>query len=95
MADRGCEFAGSPRGATDSLGAARLPGYLRLDLGIRARWRIRVVGRATELAVFGTLTNVFAHTNVLTTAPDLNTGTRSAVTMRSRVPLVIGVNWAF
>jgi hypothetical protein len=97
VADQGCEFAGSPRTNVDSLGAARLPGYLRLDLGVRRRWSIRIADRISELAVFGTLTNVFARTNVLTFAPspDASTGAPAPVTLRSRVPLVIGVDWAF
>jgi hypothetical protein len=95
MTDRGCEFAGSPRANPDSLGATRLPGYLRLDLGVRSRWRVRVAGRTTELAVFGTVTNILDRTNVLTFAPNPATGIRTPVTMRSRAPLVVGVDWAF
>jgi len=95
VADRGCEFAGSPRTTGDSLGASAVPGYVRFDIGIRSRWRLRIAGRTTELAVFGTLTNVFARTNMLTLAPDPVTGARAPVTLRSRVPLVIGVDWSF
>jgi len=94
VADRGCEFAGSPQTA-DSLGATRVPGYLRFDLGIRTHWSFQVAGRTTDLAVFGTVTNVFGRTNVLTIAPDPITGTRTPVTLRSRVPLVVGIDWAF
>ena len=95
VADRGCEFAGSPRTTGDSLGVTAVPGYVRFDIGIRSRWRLRIAGRTTELAVFGTLTNVFARTNMLTLAPDPITGARAPVTLRSRVPLVIGVDWSF
>ena len=95
--DRGCEFAGSPRTNPDSLGAISLPAYVRVDVGIRSRWNVRVAGRATELALFGTLTNIFARSNALTLAPspDPASGIRSPVTLRSRVPLVIGLDWAF
>ena len=95
IADRGCEFAGSPRASGDSLGATAVPGYVRFDIGMRSHWQVRIAGRTTELAVFGTLTNVFARTNVLTLAPDPITGARAPVTLRSRVPLVIGVDWSF
>ena len=94
VADRGCEFVGSPE-TSDSLGAIHLPDYLRVDLGVRGHWSVRIAGRTTEVAVFGTLTNVFARTNVLTLAPDPITGTHTPVTLRSRVPLVVGVDWAF
>lgn len=95
VADRGCEFAGSPRANRDSLGATVLPGYVRMDLGVRARWPLHLAGRTTELGVYGTLTNIFARSNVLTVAPDPVTGRRSPVTLRSRAPLVAGIDWAF
>ncbi|HKA60705.1 MAG TPA: TonB-dependent receptor [Gemmatimonadales bacterium] len=95
MADRGCEFVGSPRAMTDSLGATRLPAYVRVDVGVRNRWHMRVAGRTSELAVYGTLTNIFARSNVLIMAPDQASGSRTAVTMRSRAPLVLGVDWSF
>jgi hypothetical protein len=95
VADRGCEFAGSPRAMRDSLGATALPGYVRVDLGVRARWPLHLAGRITELGIFGTLTNIFARSNVLTVAPDPITGQRTPVTLRSRAPLVAGIDWAF
>lgn len=94
-ADRGCEFAGSPRADRDSLGATTLPGYIRVDLGVRTQWGLRVAGRPTVVAVFGTLTNIFARTNALTLAPDPVSGIRTPVTLRSRAPLVVGIDWAF
>jgi len=95
MTDRGCEFGGSPRPDPDSLGATRLPGYFRLDLGVRSRWHIRIAGRTTELSLFGTVTNIFDRANVLTVAPGPAPGSHTPVTMRSRAPLVVGVDWAF
>jgi len=95
ITDRGCELVGTPRANADSLGGTRLPGYVRVDIGVRSRWQVRIAGRTTELSAFGTLTNIFAHTNVLTTAPDPTTGTRGPVTMRPLAPLVIGVDWVF
>ena len=95
VADQGCEFAGSPRTERDSLGATTLPGYLRVDLGARAQWGLRIAGRPTMLAVFGTLTNVFARTNAWTLAPDPVSGIRTPVTFRSRAPLVLGIDWTF
>jgi hypothetical protein len=95
MTDRGCEFAGSPRLTPDSLGATRLPGYVRFDVGVRSRWHIRIAGRTTELAVFGTATNILDRVNVLTVAPGPDPGSQTPVTLRSRAPLVVGVDWAF
>lgn len=94
VGDRGCEFVGSPR-TSNELGGARLPAYVRVDLGVRSRWQLRIAGRTTELAVFGTLTNIFAHRNVLTTAPNPETQAPNPIMMRPRAPLVIGVDWAF
>ena len=95
VTDRGCEFAGSPRTSPDSLGATTLPGYVRVDFGARSQWSVRFAGRTTELAFFATLTNLLARSNLLTVAPDPVSGIRSPVTLRSRVPLVIGFDWSF
>jgi hypothetical protein len=95
LTDRGCEFAGSPYYGGEPLGAVRLPAYLRSDLSARQRWSFTMGGRQVEMAVFGTFTNLFGRTNVLTYARDPATGRPVAVEMRPRSPLVLGLDWRF
>lgn len=95
LLDRGCEFAGSPRHRTDALGATSLPAYVRLDIGIRKHWHVRVAGRDGVVALFGTLTNVLGRSNVLTIAPDPTTGRPVGIEMRPRAPLVVGLDWRY
>jgi hypothetical protein len=95
LLDRGCEFGGSPRLATDRLGATRLPPYLRVDLGVRKHWHLRLGSRDALVAAFGTVTNVFGHRNVLTIATDPATGASAEIGMRPLAPLVVGIDWQF
>jgi hypothetical protein len=95
LLDRGCEFVGTPRADRHALGSLILPAYLRLDLGFRKHWHLRVAGREVEVAGFGTVTNLLGRRNVLTRAPDPLTGDPTAVEMRPRAPLVIGLDWRF
>jgi hypothetical protein len=94
LLDRGCEFGGSPR-SNGELGADRLPGYLRVDLGARQHWHLRLAGRDVMLALYGTLTNLLGRSNVLTVATDPTTGRRTPIEMRPRSPLVLGLDWRF
>jgi hypothetical protein len=94
LLDQGCEFLGAPN-ASGSLGGTQLPTYLRLDLGIRKHWHLNFGGRDVMLAVFGTYTNLLGRTNVLTIVTDPATGGRSAIEMRPRAPLVVGLDWRF
>jgi hypothetical protein len=95
LRDKGCELGGSPHYDPAALGAAALPPYLRFDLGVRQHFHVRVAGRSAVVAVFGTMTNVFGHTNVLTYAGDGLTGGRSTVEMRPLSPLVVGLDWQY
>jgi hypothetical protein len=95
LRDQGCEFGGSPTHDTGRVGATRLPGYLRLDLGVRKHWHLELAGRDVELALFGTMTNLLAHRNVLSIATDPLTGERSRIEMRPLAPLVAGLDWRF
>jgi hypothetical protein len=94
LADRGCEFAGSPE-ATGPLGGTRLPAYVRLDLGARKHWHLNVGGRDITLALFGTITNLLGRTNILTVATDPATQRSTPIGMRPRSPLVVGIDWRF
>ena len=94
LLDRGCEFLGTPA-TSGAPGATRLPTYLRLDLGLRKHWHLSLGGRDVMLAVYGTYSNLLGRTNVLTFVTDPASGTRSAVEMRPRAPLVVGIDWRF
>ncbi|MFN0181900.1 MAG: carboxypeptidase regulatory-like domain-containing protein [Gemmatimonadales bacterium] len=91
LADRGCEFAGSPL-LGESVGSRALPGYLRFDLSARKEWRLRVSGGQTTLGAFGTLTNLFGRANIRGYLMDPG-GTLTGLEMRPRAPLVIGIDW--
>ncbi len=95
LLDQGCEFGGSPTHDTDRLGATKLPGYFRLDLGLRKHWHLEVAGRDVELALFGTVTNLLGRRNVLAVTTDPVTGERSEIEMRPLAPLVVGLDWRF
>lgn len=95
LLDNGCEFAGSPRAATQEIGLLDLPTYLRLDLGLRHRWIFHLGSRDAELAVFGTVTNILNRQNVLTRVIDPVTGARGNVDMRPRSPLSVGLDWRY
>jgi hypothetical protein len=91
--DRGCEFGGSPDYAGASLGGTPLPDYLRLDLGVRKHWHLGLGGRDSQMAVFGTVTNLLGHRNLLTYAHDA-TGPVEIVLRRPGL-LVVGVDASF
>ena len=86
--------AGDPQ-AAGPLGGTHLPSYLRLDLGFRKHWHFNVHQRDVTLALFGTLTNILGRNNTLTVATDPATDRRTAVEMRPRSPLVVGLDWRF
>jgi hypothetical protein len=92
LLDQGCEFAGSPQHDVSGLGSTALPRYARVDLGVRKHWHVHAAGRDLQLAVFGTLTNVFGRTNVLTYARDAN-GAPVPIEMRPRSLLLAGLDW--
>jgi hypothetical protein len=95
LLDRGCEFGGSPNHSGQALGGTGLPGYFRIDLGIRKLWQVRIGGRDGALALFGTITNLFNRKNVLTYAGDPSAGQSAEVDLRPRAPLVAGLDWRF
>ena len=93
LLDHGCEFGGSPYYAGDPLGGTALPAYLRLDLGIRKHWHVRLGSRDARVAVFATITNLLARRNILTYVKNPSTGVRQPIEMRPLAPLVLGVDW--
>jgi hypothetical protein len=95
LLDRGCEFSGSPRYTGMPLGAAALPSYLRVDVGVRKHWHLTVGGRDASVALFGTVTNVLGRRNVMTYAADPRTGALTEIGARPLAPLVVGLDWRF
>jgi hypothetical protein len=95
LLDQGCEFAGSPDHGGQALGATPLPGYLRIDLGIRKHWHFQLAGRDAMVALFATVTNLLNRKNVLTYAKEPGTGSPLPVEMRPLAPLVVGLDWRF
>ena len=93
LLDQGCEFGGSPYYTGDSLGGTTLPAYLRIDLGIRKHWHVRLGSRDARVAVFATITNLLNRKNILTYVKDQSTGGRQPIEMRPLAPLVLGVDW--
>lgn len=95
LLDRGCEFAGSPTYGADPLGAATLPHYLRVDLGVRKHWHFGVAGRDAMVALFATLTNVVNRKNILTYTRETHESPQLPIGMVPRAPLVVGLDWQF
>ena len=95
LLDRGCEFSGSPSHDGAPPGGTLLPAFVRVDLGVRKNWHLRIGPRDAYVALFGTVTNLFDRKNVLTYARDSATGAPAAIEMRPRAPLVVGLDWRF
>jgi hypothetical protein len=94
LIDGGCEFAGTPL-VDGPVGGVVLPDYLRVDLGARKHWHVRIAGRESLIAVFATVTNLFGRRNVLALTTEDDAGTVTAIEMLPLAPLVIGVDWDF
>jgi hypothetical protein len=77
----------------EPLGSTRLPAYLRIDLGLRKHWHLRVGGQDWQIAVFAAVSNLLDRTNVSAVTVDPSTGQRTQIEMRPRSPLVIGIEW--
>ena len=95
LADQGCEFAGSPHYGSESLGGTPLPDYLRLDLGVRKHWHLGLAGRDAQMAVFGTVTNLLGHRNLLTYARDPASGAPVEILLHPAGLLVAGIDAQF
>ena len=95
LLDSGCEFGGSPHYNGETLGGTSLPPYYRLDLGVRQHWHFTAGGRNVSMALFAALTNILGRKNVLTYARNPSNGQITAIEMRPRAPLVVGLDWKF
>jgi len=90
----GCEFVGSPDYSGSSLGALRLPAYLRVDASARAHWHLQLRDRDARLGAYATVTNLLGRKNVLAYARDPG-GVLTSVDMRPPSPLVLGLELWF
>jgi hypothetical protein len=95
LGDGGCQIEGSPDWRPESLGATRLPAYVRVDVGVRKHWDVVVARRRALLAVYGSFTNLLGRANVLTFIEDRASGLREPLPMRGRSPLAVGLEWRF
>ncbi|CAN5226528.1 hypothetical protein BH18GEM1_BH18GEM1_00730 [soil metagenome] len=59
------EFAGTPLRDSESVNEARLPSYVRWDLGIRREWSLAILGRPGRVSAYLDVTNVLGRRNVL------------------------------
>jgi hypothetical protein len=95
LLDLGCEFGGSPVTRPEEAGALGLPSYLRVDVGARKHWHVRLRGHDVAVAAFATVTNLISRSNTLAYVFDERTGIREPVGMRPIAPLVAGLDWRF
>jgi hypothetical protein len=59
------DLSGSPGRIVGALNGARLPAYLRVDLGALREWAMRLFGGPAHIAGSVTITNVFGRANAL------------------------------
>lgn len=64
MAGNGQDIAGSPEQIIGAVSAARLPAYLRLDVGLRQAWRRSMLGRGGDIVLALDLINVLGARNL-------------------------------
>ena len=95
LRDRGCEFSGSPLADPELLGRTRLPFYTRVDAAVRKQWQFDVGSRQASVSLFSAASNLFGRHNVLTYVRDAEGGLGRPIEMRSRAPLVVGMEWRF
>jgi hypothetical protein len=87
------ELSGTPENLPGPINGARLPGYARLDLGIRRSWRIPGLGSTALLTTGISVTNLLDRENVLA----LVAGADGSVGIVRAVPrsLALEVGWQF
>lgn len=94
LQDQGCEFGGPATQDGGQLGAAALPWYARLDVGVRKHWHPHVAGREGTVAAYGTVTNVSGRRNQLARGQDTGAAPY-AINMRPRSVLLLGLDWSW
>lgn len=59
------DLSGSPQRIVGALNGAQLPAYVRVDVGVRREWGLRVFGHTAQIAGDAAITNVFGRANTL------------------------------
>ena len=90
--DGGCELSGAPDRATDPR-AVRLPAYVRMDLGVRRTWRVRLLGTPATLDTHLTVGNVLDRRNAWAVITDETGLRRTTAAMRPASVVNAGVSW--
>ncbi|HLB10691.1 MAG TPA: TonB-dependent receptor [Gemmatimonadaceae bacterium] len=87
------DLAGSPQRIVGALDGARLPAYVRFDVGVRHDWRLRLFGRESGLTTSVGLTNLFNRGNALgmLAAP----AGSSALLLLPRRSATFGLEWKY
>ncbi|MGH7556541.1 MAG: TonB-dependent receptor [Gemmatimonadota bacterium] len=88
------EFSGTPVRAPGALNADRLPPYLRLDLGIRRRWRFEGRGPDRSITTYLDVLNVLDHGNMLGRQLATRSGGARDLVLLPR-SFLFGVEWRF
>lgn len=88
------EVEGSPQHILGALNAARLPGYLRLDVGLRHEWAAAWLREGAGLSVQLDVLNVLDRRNAVGYALDPGTEVRRPLSLLGR-SLVVGLEWRY
>jgi hypothetical protein len=86
------DVSGSPQHVDGVLNGARLPPYLRMDLGIRREWSVPLFGHTARLAGDVAITNIFARANALGLVAEPGGSFARALTVSGR-GLELGIEW--
>ena len=87
-------LAGSPQQLAGALGAAQLPAYWRLDVGIRREWQPAMLGSAATVAATLSIINVFNRTNSMALLQATAGATPQSIGLAPR-SLVLGLEWRY
>lgn len=77
--------------------SARLPGYFRLDLGVRWRLQADWFGRSMTLSPFATIVNVLNTRNVLVAIPTTDSDAPPVLNFTPQLPFfpTVGLDWSW
>lgn len=92
--DANASLEGSPQRIVGLLDGARLPPYVRLDVGLRRTFIVHVFGRSAGITGTASLTNLFDRSNAFGLALDARNGTLEMLRYPPR-SAVLGIDWTF
>ncbi|MBI3568842.1 MAG: TonB-dependent receptor [Gemmatimonadetes bacterium] len=90
----GEDLAGGPQQWLGALGAATLPPFVRVDVGVRQAWNVRVGSRPLTLTGTASVLNVFDRADARGIFVPSAGGARRFASMLPRT-LALGVEWAY